>query len=147
MKVSLKMMKNKMKKINVTNVLVLVLCLLVLVLVYRMCFSKSEGMTTKSCEAFEDSVKSEDKKLALVYASWCGHCKKMKPEWEEASKDLDQSKDLMPSVDVGEGTKEDKELMKKYDIKGFPTILMFENGEMIGTFDKRDKKSFLEYFN
>ena len=147
MKVSLKMMKNKMKKINVTNVLFLFLCLLILLLLYRMNFSNSEGMTTKSCEAFEDSIKSEDKKIGLVYASWCGHCKKIKPEWEEASKELDQSKDLMPSVDVGGGTKEDKELMKKYGVKGFPTILMFENGEVTGTFDKRDKKSLLEYFN
>ena len=40
-----------------------------------------------------------------------------------------------------------KEMMEKYNISGFPTIIMFENGENKGVLEKRDKNSFLEYFN
>ena len=84
------------------------------------------------------------KKVMLFYADWCGHCKKIKPQWDEASTEIGNEK--MIKVNVGEGTPEQKELMEQYDVNGFPTILIFENGQSKGPFPSRDKSSFLEFF-
>lgn len=136
----MKNMKN-IQKMCTSRTCVLFFILLLLFLLY-VTFLKKEGFES-SCENFEKDIK-EDKKLVLFYADWCGHCNKLKPIWDEASGSVDNK---MIKLNVGDGTPEQKTIMEKYNIKGFPTIIMFENGENKGQFDKRDKDSFLEYFS
>lgn len=129
------------KKINLPRVLILLLVLILLALIYKT-FLK-EGFET-TCEELPSKL-NKDKQLVLFYANWCGHCKKMKPDWDTASQEVGNEK--MIKVDVGEGTPEQKKVMKKYDIQGFPTILVFENGEYVAKHEERSKKSFLDFFN
>ena len=58
------------------------------------------------------------------YAPWCGHCKKLTPEWESAAKSLKDLKLETPIVLANlDATEEDnKALATKYGVKGFPTI-------------------------
>lgn len=107
--------------------------------------------TFKLDEAFESTVaelpsklKANEKQLVLFYADWCGHCKKLKPDWDEAATAVGSEK--MIKVNVGDGTPEQVKTMNTYGIKGFPTILAFENGTVSGPFPSRDKESFLEFF-
>lgn len=102
-------------------------------------------------EAFESTVaelpsklKDNEKQLVLFYADWCGHCKKMKPDWDAAAKEVGAEK--MIKVNVGDGTPEQVKTMTDYGVKGFPTILVFENGSSTGPFNSRDKAGFLEFF-
>ena len=51
---------------------------------------------------FKDEVySSEDVWLIEFYAPWCGHCKKLTPEWEEAATTL-KGKVKVAKVDATE---------------------------------------------
>lgn len=59
----------------------------------------------------------------------CPHCVKMEPEWSrfKAMNSTNvQTKELEASRDSG--------LAKKYKVKGYPTLLMVQNGQVIETY-------------
>jgi|TARA_B110000114_G_C14991394_1_gene356756 thiol:disulfide interchange protein len=130
-----------LKKVNVPRVLILLLALILLMLIYR-AFLK-EGFET-TCEELPSKL-NKDKQLVLFYANWCGHCKTMKPEWDKASQEIGEEK--MIKLDVGDGKPEQKLMMEKYGVQGFPTILVFENGEYTRKHEERTNKSFIDFFN
>lgn len=66
-----------------------------------------------------------------MFAPWCGHCKKMKPDWDSlGSTYADSTKVLIGDVDC---TAAGKPLCDKYGVRGYPTIKYFnppdEDGE------------------
>tara|TARA_R110002072_G_scaffold302273_2_gene484532 strand:+ start:656 stop:964 length:309 start_codon:yes stop_codon:yes gene_type:complete len=78
------------------------------------------GKCEKQIENFEIG---EEKGCVLFYSNKCGWCKKMMPEWKKFKKE--HSNDLK-ITEVEES--EHPEIMKKYNITGFPTVKFFENG-------------------
>jgi len=74
---------------------------------------------------FDEVIKSTENVLVEFYAPWCGHCKKLTPEYAKAAgsvKDLTNLK--LAKVDATEA----KDLAAKFQIKGFPTLKFFKNG-------------------
>ncbi|KAJ1289905.1 hypothetical protein BS78_02G200700 [Paspalum vaginatum] len=65
-------------------------------------------------------VKSKDLWIVEFFAPWCGHCKKLAPEWKKAAKNL-KGQVKLGHVDCDA----EKSLMSKYKVEGFPTILVF----------------------
>ena len=63
--------------------------------------------------------------MVEFYAPWCGHCKKLAPEYIKAAEMLEGSGVPLVKVDATEETR----LAKKYEIKGYPTIKWIHNGE------------------
>ncbi|CAA3006822.1 disulfide isomerase-like 2-3 [Olea europaea subsp. europaea] len=59
-----------------------------------------------------------------MYFLWlnrqCGHCKKLAPEWKKAANNL-KGKVKLGHVDCDA----DKSLMSRFNVQGFPTILVF----------------------
>jgi protein disulfide-isomerase-like protein len=54
------------------------------------------------------------------FAPWCGHCKRMKPAWDNLMQDFEDSEEvLVADVDCIEAG---KSLCEKVGVKGFPTI-------------------------
>eukprot|EP00243_Klebsormidium_subtile_P010032 TRINITY_DN5233_c0_g1_i1.p1 TRINITY_DN5233_c0_g1~~TRINITY_DN5233_c0_g1_i1.p1 ORF type:complete len:536 (+),score=213.29 TRINITY_DN5233_c0_g1_i1:98-1705(+) len=76
---------------------------------------------------FDKTVKGHKYVLAEFYAPWCGHCKKLTPEYAEAAtilKGYDEDV-VLAKIDATE----EKDLAEKYGVSGFPTIFWFVEGE------------------
>ena len=76
-----------------------------------------------------DDVAKGDLKVILVYAPWCGHSKKMLPDYEKVKSEFHgkvvngkQVSIIMYDSDV------DKDKVKEYGVKGFPTLFVEKNG-------------------
>lgn len=62
------------------------------------------------------------------WAAWCGPCIKMKPVFSEVAKAyMDKAK--FGAVDVDQNPT----LAQKYNIRGIPAILIFNNGKLVDT--------------
>jgi thioredoxin 1 len=132
-----------LKYLKSQELLILLLVLIILFLVRKICIS-SEGFTD---DELTKEVK-EGKHLVLFYADWCGYCKKIKPMWDKTAEERSSmGKSDMIKVDVGGKTPEQTQLMKKYNISGFPTIVMFEDGKVKGVMSERTKEAFLSFLD
>lgn len=62
--------------------------------------------------------------MVLFYAPWCGHCKSMKPEYEELRKKYMK----IPNKNVVMINCDDhKEFASKAGVQGFPTLRLYKN--------------------
>jgi len=126
---------------NLPKVLFLLSVLLILYFIYTRYLK--EGFEVDP-DDLENEIKN-GKKLVLFYADWCGHCKKIKPTWDETAKEVNAGKKTpkMLKVNCGDDNDESKKLMKKYDINGYPTILLFVNGRPMPYDGERTEEGFL----
>jgi protein disulfide-isomerase-like protein len=108
-------------------------------------YLEKEGFECESGDL--DSEVNDGTKLVLFYADWCGHCKKIKPEWDKTAKKVNKDDTLMIKVNCGEGTDKDQEIMKKYKIEGYPTIIKFVNGKPQEYTGDRDESGFKGVFS
>ena len=69
-----------------------------------------------------------------------GHCKKLQPVWEEVATAL-KGEVKVAKVDVTEN----RALGSRFDIKGFPTVKFFRNGEVYPYKGSRSKDAFMNY--
>ncbi|NXY50617.1 PDIA3 isomerase, partial [Ceuthmochares aereus] len=68
--------------------------------------------------------------LVEFFAPWCGHCKRLAPEYEAAATRL---KGIVPLVKVD--CTANSNTCNKYGVSGYPTLKIFRDGEEAGTYD------------
>ena len=77
---------------------------------------------------FEELVlKSAQPVLVDFWATWCGPCRMLAPVIEEVSKEY-EGRVVVGKVDVDNN----QEFAGKYGIRNIPTVLIFNNGEVVG---------------
>jgi len=131
-----------LKKLVKNNPVAFVLVAYVLFRIFKLC-NRVEGFESKPA-SFDQDV-SGGKKLVWFYADWCGHCKRMKKEWDNASNKVNGK---MVKIDLGDDNSETKKISERYNIEGFPTILLLHNGEKQAEYNQeRTAQAFETYCN
>ncbi|KAL0362147.1 UNVERIFIED_CONTAM: protein disulfide isomerase-like 2-3 [Sesamum calycinum] len=69
-------------------------------------------------------IKSKELWLVEFFAPWCGHCKKLAPEWKKAANNL-KGQVKLGHVDCDAEKVNYQSLMSRFNVQGFPTILVF----------------------
>ncbi|KAM7276752.1 hypothetical protein ACFE04_018618 [Oxalis oulophora] len=78
-------------------------------------------------ENFEKEVGQDKGALVEFYAPWCGHCKKLAPEYEKLASSFKKAKSvLIAKVDCDEH----KGVCGKYGVSGYPTLQWFPKGSL-----------------
>lgn len=90
---------------------------------------------------FEETIK-EGVTLVDFFATWCGPCKMLGPVLEELSTEIPDVKFVKVDVD------DEPELAEKFGIMSIPSVFLFKDGEVAGSFlglqPKEKVKAFIE---
>ncbi|XP_066530035.1 protein disulfide isomerase family A, member 8 [Hoplias malabaricus] len=79
---------------------------------------------------FDYVVAEHETMLVKFYAPWCGHCKKLTPDFETAAKRL-KGIVTLAKVDCTANT----EICGRFGVNGYPTLKVFKNGEESSSYD------------
>lgn len=104
-----------MDKENIITIALIVAGLVLLLVIFFTCKSPFQAHST-TMETSEAPKINKDS-VVVVYADWCGHCKKFKPDMIKAAEKSDKV------VLLNSDSKEGKAFMAENGVTGFPSIV------------------------
>ena len=106
----------------------------------------SETSFNVSLDDFDNMVLAASHTTPILvdfWAEWCAPCLVIAPILEQVVADYEGEIHLAKlEVDDGENMK----LAGRYQVRGFPTVMLFKDGEVLGQFSGARSKSDIEAF-
>ncbi|KAE9555366.1 hypothetical protein FO519_001448 [Halicephalobus sp. NKZ332] len=100
-----------------------------------------EEVKTLTVENFDEFIGDKPIMLVEFYAPWCGHCKKLAPEYEKAAKKLKEHKIPLAKVDATV----EKKLGDQFGVSGYPTLKLLRFGRRFDYEGPRDAEGIVKY--
>lgn len=85
-------------------------------------------------ETFQHQLEQYENTLVMFYAPWCGHCKKLKPEYAKAA-ELLLGNDPPITLAKVDCTESGKETCNKHSVGGYPTLKIFSKGDFVSDYN------------
>jgi len=94
--------------------------------VFALCFAAAlANVVDLTPDNFDSVVDGSKGAFVEFFAPWCGHCKKLAPDWETLGQSFEGSKDVViGKVDADAH----KDLGSRFDVHGYPTLKWFPKG-------------------
>ena len=87
--------------------------------------TEEEGVWVLTDDNFQEALGLQPDLLVEFYAPWCGHCKKLAPEYSKAAKKLLSNN---PPIRIGKvDATENTKIASEYQVQGYPTLKYFVN--------------------
>jgi thiol-disulfide isomerase/thioredoxin len=118
--------------------LISILCILLILLVLLRFYHN------RTTEGFEGVSKS----VVICKADWCGHCKKAAPEFSKllAASPITLKDGTKTTVKILDADK-DKSEVAKYNVKGFPSVLIIDAGQTTEYPGERTASGIIDFLN
>lgn len=94
-------------------------------------------------DTFDEFLQTHSSVLIMFYAPWCGHCKKMKPEFTDAAAAL-KTQGIDGHLAAIDATKEPK-LGERFKVTGYPTVKYFKDGNFLWDYNERKKEQIISF--
>lgn len=88
--------------------------------------SRNSDVLVVTSETLDEELK-KGPLLVNFYATWCDHCKDLRPIWEAFASYAKSNNKPYRVAKVN--TAKDHDIASKYHVKGFPTIMFFKEGK------------------
>ncbi|VDO24938.1 unnamed protein product [Onchocerca flexuosa] len=98
-------------------------------------------VTKLTKEEFTEFITLHQLVLVKFYAPWCGHCKKLAPEYEKAAKILKDKGIMLAEVD----STVEQSLSADFNVTGYPKLYIFRNSKKFDYKGPRDAEGIVRY--
>lgn len=99
-------------------------------------------MITITTDSFENDVLHADKPVLVnFWASWCSYCRRLGPAFEQIG---EQYAGTLIAGKVNYD--EEPQLIERFEITSIPTLMLFQNGEPLGSLVGPGSKAEIESF-
>jgi len=103
-------------------------------------------LSSHSQDSFKSAISEHDTILIEFFAPWCGHCKRLAPEYEIAATALKANDPPVPLAKVDCTTDTGKDVCSSFGVQGYPTLKIFKGGEFSSEYNgPRDGDGIVKY--